>query len=53
MIELKKDSKSETWIITTTDNEGFHRQVNVTEKQMNKLIELWKTREISSASLAK
>ena len=34
MIEITKDKKSPTWIITKTDNEGFHRQ-------MNELVEQW------------
>jgi len=41
MIELKKDKKSPTWIITTTDNEGFHRQLNVREEELNELTDLW------------
>lgn len=41
MITLKKDRCSPTWIITTEDNEGYHRQINVTKEQMEKLIELW------------
>ena len=41
MIELKKDRKSPTWIITTKDNEGFHRQLNVSEQELNELTEIW------------
>ena len=41
MIELTKDKKSPMWIITTTDNEGFHRQLPVTMEQMDKLIKMW------------
>lgn len=41
MIEINKDRKSDTWIITTTDGQGFHRQINVTKEQMDKLVELW------------
>lgn len=37
MIEIKKDSKSSTYIITRTDNEGFHRQIQLTEDEMLKL----------------
>ena len=40
MIELAKDSKSGTWIITTTDREGFHRQLNVSRNDMLDLFEL-------------
>lgn len=31
MIELTKDKKSDSFIITTTDNEGFHRQLTVSK----------------------
>ena len=41
MIEITKDKKSATWIITTEDSQGFHRQINVTAKQMDKLVRLW------------
>ena len=41
MIELKKDSKSPLWIITVTDAEGFHRQVNVSEDELDDLVEQW------------
>ena len=41
MIEITKDKKSPTWIITKTDNEGFHRQMNVTFNEMNELVEQW------------
>lgn len=37
MIELKKDEKSETWIVTKTDNEGFHHQLNLTRDEMAEL----------------
>ena len=30
MVELTKDKKSDTWIITRTDSKGFHMQMNVT-----------------------
>ena len=42
MVELEKDRKSGTYIITTTDSEGFHRQLNVTESDMNELTRMWK-----------
>ena len=29
MIELSQDKKSSSYIITTTDSEGFHRQITV------------------------
>lgn len=44
MIDIKKDKKSTTWIITRTDSEGFHRQMNVTEDEMNELVRLWEER---------
>lgn len=50
MIELKKDRKSPTWIITTTDSEGYHRQINLTEQQLNKLTELWKKQKQTETS---
>ena len=40
-INIAKDRKSDTWIITTTDGEGFHRQLNVTSTQMNELVRKW------------
>lgn len=30
MIELAKDKKGKTYIMTVIDSEGFHRQVNLT-----------------------
>lgn len=30
MVELVKDKKSPTYVLTKTDNEGFHRQLNLT-----------------------
>ena len=41
MIELKKDSKSPLWIITVTDAEGFHRQINVSSDELDDLVEQW------------
>lgn len=43
MIDIKKDNKSSTWIITKTDGEGFHHQLHVTEDEMNELVRLWTT----------
>lgn len=42
MIELSKDKKSGTWIITKTDNEGFHKQLNVTVREMVDLFMMFK-----------
>lgn len=39
MIEIAKDKKSSTWIITKTDAEGFHHQLSVT---IDELFELGK-----------
>ncbi len=41
MIDIKKDTKSLTWIITKTDSEGFHHQLNVTREEMDELVRLW------------
>ncbi len=38
MIEITKDGKSPTWIITKTDLEGFHRQMNVTKDEIKELV---------------
>ena len=37
MVELTRDKKSPTWILTKTDNEGFHRQVNLTKDELTEL----------------
>ena len=47
MIELKKDRMSRTWIITKTDNEGFHRQLNVTAEELDELLRLWQSQKES------
>ena len=41
MVELTKNKKSSTWILTKTDNEGFHRQVNLTREELDALVVLW------------
>ena len=38
MIEISKDGKSPTWIITKTDSEGYHRQLNVTKDEIKELV---------------
>lgn len=50
MVELKKDNKAkiETWIITTTDSEGFHRQINISEKDMYSLFFQWSELKLES-----
>ena len=40
MIELHKDRKGKTYIITTTDSEGFHRQLHITTEDMLELKKL-------------
>jgi hypothetical protein len=44
-VSIKKDRCSPTWIITATDLEGYHRQINMTKEQMRKLILLWQEQE--------
>lgn len=41
MIELKKDKKSVTWLLSRIDSEGFHRQLNLTEEELDSLVEKW------------
>lgn len=38
MIDITKDRKSSTWIITKTDSEGFHLQMNVTKDEIKELV---------------
>ena len=39
MVELKQDRKaSNVWLITTTDSEGFHRQLPITFDDMRELV---------------
>ena len=40
MVELKKDRKGDTWIITHTDAEGYHRQLNLTRDDLLHLMTL-------------
>lgn len=35
--EIKKDRLGETYIVTTEDEDGFHRQVNLTFSDMIKI----------------
>lgn len=39
MIEVQRDNKSPTWIITKTDSEGFHRQLQLTEEELRQLFD--------------
>ena len=39
MVELKIDRKAkDCWLITTTDSEGFHRQLAITFDDMTELV---------------
>ena len=41
-VTLKRDRKAkDCWLITTTDSEGFHRQLPVTFDDMRELVRLW------------
>lgn len=39
MITIEKDKKSDTFILTTTDREGFHKQLNLTLSDLQELID--------------
>lgn len=42
MVELKIDRKArQMWLITTTDSEGFHRQLPITHDDMTDLMRQW------------
>ena len=41
-VTLKRDRKAkDIWLITTTDSEGFHRQLSITFDYMRELVRLW------------
>ena len=40
MVTLQKDQKGKTYIITHTDAEGFHRQLNLTRNDLLHLMNL-------------
>ena len=41
-VTLKRDRKAkDCWLITTTDCEGFHRQLAITFDDMRELVRLW------------
>ena len=41
-VTLKRDRKAkDCWLITTTDREGFHRQLPITYEDMRELVRLW------------
>lgn len=41
MIDIKEDPKSDAFILTQTDKEGFHRQLTLTIQEMDYLVEQW------------
>ena len=42
MVELKQDRKAkDCWLITTTDSEGFHRQLPISHDDMTDLMRQW------------
>ena len=42
MVTLTKYRKAhDIWLITTTDREGFHRQLPITFDDMRELVRLW------------
>ena len=42
MVELKRDKKARNcWLITTTDREGFHRQLPITFDDMREVVRQW------------
>lgn len=42
MVDIKKDRKTGHWTITRTDSEGFHRQLTLTEAEMDDVVRLWR-----------
>ena len=41
-VTLKRDRKAkDCWLITTTDREGFHRQLPITFDDMRELVRQW------------
>ena len=41
-VTLKRDRKAhDIWLITTTDKEGYHRQLPITFEDMRELVRLW------------
>jgi len=42
MVELKQDRKTRhMWLITTTDSEGFHHQLPISQDDMTDLMRQW------------
>lgn len=44
MVDIAKDRKSEAWVITRTDNSGFHHQLALTADEMDEITRLWITK---------
>lgn len=41
-VTLKQDRKAhDTWLVTVTDSEGFHRQLAITYDDMRELVHQW------------
>ena len=41
-VTINRDRKAkDIWLITTTDREGFHRQLSITVDDMRELVRLW------------
>ena len=42
MVELTRDRKTNSiWLITTTDSEGFHRQLPISHDDITDLMRQW------------
>ena len=42
MVELTRDHKAkDIWLITTTDKEGYHRQLPISHDDMTDLLRQW------------
>ena len=47
MVTLTNDRKAkDIWLITTTDSEGFHRQLPISQDDMTDLMRQWKEQTI-------
>ena len=40
MIEVRRDKKSSSFIIIRTDNEGFHRQLEISDSEIKVLLHM-------------
>ena len=41
-VQLKRDRKAKDyWLVTTTDSEGYHRQLAITFDDMRELVRQW------------